>query len=191
MCESYQIQADIIVLLRLKRVNLGMNLVFKQLHVNLLSAKALSASDIICVPRAKGVRFRIRSICIPDKSMDPCFPLSRKNVTFYLSRISTGNPRYKVSREQAFRHAKNAVNPSCPVARVLARIYNNSRINSRYFCVPDLTVAPTAPSTTNTSPSIDDIMDGYGDLIESSWGNNGAGREVQESLEMFYPSDGR
>ncbi|CAN0207372.1 unnamed protein product, partial [Ectocarpus sp. 12 AP-2014] len=55
--------------------------------------------------------------------------------------ISTGNPEYRVSKEQAFRHAAGATDPSSPIARVLDRVYNNSRINNRYFCVPDLAAA--------------------------------------------------
>ncbi|CAN0577684.1 unnamed protein product, partial [Laminaria digitata] len=49
-----------------------------------------------------------------------------------------GNPKFRVSREQAFRHAADSMDPANPLSRVLQRIYNNSRIDSRYFCVPDL-----------------------------------------------------
>ena len=50
VCESYQIQADITVLLHFKRVNLGMNLVLKQLHVNLLSAKSCRLAALFAYP---------------------------------------------------------------------------------------------------------------------------------------------
>lgn len=43
-----------------------------------------------------------------------------------------------MSKEIAFRHAAAAMEPTSPVARYMEQIYNNSRINNRYFCVPDL-----------------------------------------------------
>ncbi|CAM9891654.1 unnamed protein product, partial [Choristocarpus tenellus] len=54
-----------------------------------------------------------------------------------LSSISTGNPRHKCTRGQALRSAAR-IDHCSAVAPVLERIYNNSRIDTRYFCVPGL-----------------------------------------------------
>ena len=91
------------------------------------------------------------------------------------------------------------LDPASPVARVLARIYNNSRIDARYFCVPDLTVESSSTTDGTSSERKDDVMQGYDDFIEASMGTgsrvggvgDAAGTGGEERVEMFYPSDGR
>lgn len=86
-----------------------------------------------------------------------------------------------MSREQAFRHAANALDPTSPISRVLERIYINSRIDTRYFCVPDLAGEPdSAIGDGDDTASLDRTVD---------LGSRGEG--VGARQEKFYPSDGR
>lgn len=52
--------------------------------------------------------------------------------------MAIGNPQYRCTQDEAL-----VVASKCPgvetVRPVLERIYGNSRIGSRYFCVPDFT----------------------------------------------------
>mmetsp|Transcript_22290 Transcript_22290/g.71846 ORF Transcript_22290/g.71846 Transcript_22290/m.71846 type:complete len:434 (+) Transcript_22290:70-1371(+) len=62
---------------------------------------------------------------------------TRKKIPVILG-MATGNPPYKVSQKQALQIAEAA--PECASIRpVLARIYGNSRIESRYMAIPDFT----------------------------------------------------
>lgn len=123
--------------------------------------------------------------------------------------ISTGNPEFRVSREQAFRHAADATDPASPVARVLERVYNNSRIDSRYFCIPDLLEVTAAGrlggsglglgSATGAEEreeaNVTATAAAQGVIAGSAGNGRGAGeRRVAgsgEGLPMFYPADGR
>jgi alpha-pyrone synthase len=52
--------------------------------------------------------------------------------------MATGNPAYRVTQKEALAVAMKV--PGCEsVKPVLERMYGNSRIGSRYFCVPDFT----------------------------------------------------
>mmetsp|Transcript_24690 Transcript_24690/g.32223 ORF Transcript_24690/g.32223 Transcript_24690/m.32223 type:complete len:411 (-) Transcript_24690:365-1597(-) len=52
--------------------------------------------------------------------------------------MATGNPAYRVTQNEALAIAQKV--PGCEsVKPVLARMYGNSRIGSRYFCIPDFT----------------------------------------------------
>ena len=52
--------------------------------------------------------------------------------------MATGNPQYKVTQEEALQIALKA--KGCEsIKSVLARVYTNSRINTRYMAVPDFT----------------------------------------------------
>lgn len=97
----------------------------------------------------------------------------------YHDRISTGNPRYRVSRELALRHALSAVEPTSPVAQYLGRMYSNSRIDYRYFSVPDLGYVADgeeSSSDTNGRHSVDGV--------------NNSGQST-DPPQAFYPRDGR
>lgn len=125
-------------------------------------------------------------------------------------RISTGNPEYRVSREQAFRHAAEATDPLSPVGRVLDRVYNNSRIDGRYFCIPDLLAragggpgqqGSSEDSGSSASPGGDAAAAAaaaaaeamLADSILAGEGTVGTGGEqrVGAGAPMFYPADGR
>lgn len=101
-------------------------------------------------------------------------------------RISTGNPRFRVSRERSLRLAASAVDPASPVARVLPRIYNNSRIDSRYFCVPDFADSEMEEEVAESGEwgdTSDDLPDGRID--------GGGGQASAPPVDKFYPEDGR
>jgi alpha-pyrone synthase len=59
--------------------------------------------------------------------------------------MATGNPPYKVTQEEACRIATHV--HSLPQNRipVIENIYKNSKINSRYFCIPDFTPEKILP----------------------------------------------
>jgi alpha-pyrone synthase len=59
--------------------------------------------------------------------------------------MATGNPAYKVTQEEACKIACSV--PALPKDRipVVERIYGNTRINSRYFCIPDFTPEKALP----------------------------------------------
>ena len=90
--------------------------------------------------------------------------------------ISTGNPEFRVSREAAFRHAADNMDPANPLSGVLERIYNNSRIDSRYFCVPDLVGSRRGGGSGSV---------GWGD------GEGRGERGGSSPQAFFYPPDGR
>merc|ERR1719453_2875040 len=52
--------------------------------------------------------------------------------------VATGNPQYKCPQTSALKVAKGVPGIES-VQPVLDRIYGNSCIDSRYFCVPDFT----------------------------------------------------
>ena len=54
--------------------------------------------------------------------------------------IASGNPEYKCTQEEALAYAEKAKNIES-VRGILGRIYENSKIGSRYFCIPDFTPA--------------------------------------------------
>ena len=51
--------------------------------------------------------------------------------------FATGNPEYKVMQTEALKVAKSSPGGSQITPGVLDRIYGNSKIESRYLCVPD------------------------------------------------------
>jgi len=53
--------------------------------------------------------------------------------------MATGNPQYKVTQEQAKQIATSAKSLSPERVPVIQRIYDNTKIYSRYFCIPDFT----------------------------------------------------
>lgn len=142
--------------------------------------------------------------CPHDTLSPPCTPgpALRLPPTNTQRSISTGNPEYRVSREQAFRHAAEATDPTSPVARVLDRVYNNSRIDSRYFCIPDLLARAggsdggrSGSGDSGSSASAEDAAAAAAAeamLADSMLaGETGVGDGMGAGAPMFYPSDGR
>lgn len=87
-----------------------------------------------------------------------------------------------MSREQSFRHAVNALEPSSPLGPYLDRIYNNSRIDRRYFSVPDI----------GYEADLDGPEQGATNVNGGSEAARASGSTMaQEPPQAFYPGDGR
>ncbi|CAM9558476.1 unnamed protein product, partial [Discosporangium mesarthrocarpum] len=63
-------------------------------------------------------------------------PSSEDPVFAVILSIATGNPKFTCNSDEGFRSAARIPHPAW-VGRVLERIYKNSRIDNRFFCIPD------------------------------------------------------
>lgn len=75
--------------------------------------------------------------------------------------FATGNPEYKVMQTEALKVAKSAPGSSQITPGVLDRIYGNSKIESRYLCVPDFSPSIKREDDPLFYPPTDDGSDWY------------------------------
>lgn len=72
----------------------------------------------------------LRSLRSSKEEDDRVYPI--------IAGMAIGNPQYRCTQDEALAIASKA--PGVETVRpVLERIYGNSRIGSRYFCIPDFT----------------------------------------------------
>lgn len=101
----------------------------------------------------------------------------------------------------------DATDSTSPVARVLDRVYNNSRINSRFFCIPDLLAVAAGGREGGSGPGLEsttgieereegDAAAAAEEMVADSTGTGRGAEERRgtgrgEGLQLFYPADGR